>query len=136
MSSKFEAFLLSGVYDLENVLTCWKCFNLLVGCAVLQLCYNNLSANVPTQLGSLKNLNVLALQYNHLTGAIPASLGDLNMLTRLDLSFNQFFGSIPVKLAEAPSLQVLDIRNNTLSGTVPFGNLISAPIFSILSSFD
>ncbi|KAK4384244.1 Somatic embryogenesis receptor kinase [Sesamum angolense] len=87
--------------------------------AVVQLCYNKLTGNIPTQLGSLKKLNVLALQSNQLTGAIPASLGGLMMLTRLDLSFNHLFGSIPLKLAGLPMLKVLDIRNNTLSGNVP-----------------
>lgn len=90
-------------------------------CVVLQLCYNQLTGSIPTQVGSLKKLNVLALQSNQLTGAIPASLGDLGTLIRLDLSFNSFFGSIPLKLADAPLLQVLDIRNNSLSGNVPLG---------------
>lgn len=92
---------------------------------VLQLCYNQLTGSIPTQLSSLKKLSVLALQSNQLTGAIPASLGDLSMLTRLDLSFNRLFGSIPQKLANAPVLEVLDIRNNTLSGNVPPGNQVS-----------
>ncbi|XVF50680.1 hypothetical protein PTKIN_Ptkin04bG0121500 [Pterospermum kingtungense] len=86
---------------------------------VLQLCYNQLTGSIPSQLGSLKKLNVLALQSNQLTGAIPASLGDLGTLMRLDLSFNRLFGSIPTKLADAPLLEVLDIRNNSLSGNVP-----------------
>lgn len=88
---------------------------------VLQLCYNQLSGSIPTQLGSLKKLTVLALQSNQLTGAIPASLGDLEMLMMLDLSFNRLFGSIPTKLADIPQLEVLDVRNNTLSGNVPPG---------------
>lgn len=95
---------------------------LLSNFAVLQLCYNKLTGNIPTRLRSLKKLSVLALQSNQLTGAIPASLGELTMLTRLDLSFNRLFGSIPVKLAVLPLLKVLDIRNNTLSGNVPLGN--------------
>lgn len=88
---------------------------------VLQLCYNQLTGSIPTQLGSLKKLSVLALQFNRLTGAIPASLGDLGTLMRLDLSYNRLFGSIPVKLADVPMLEVLDVRNNTLSGNVPSG---------------
>ena len=80
---------------------------------------------MPTQLGTLKNLNVLALQYNQLTGAIPASLGNLGTLQRLDLSFNRLFGSTPMKIADAPLLQVLDVRNNTLSGNVPLGKFTS-----------
>ena len=89
---------------------------------MLQFCYNQLTGSIPTQLGSLKKLNVLALQSNQLTGAIPASLGDLGTLIRLDLSFNRLFGSIPTKLADSPLLEVLDIRNNSLSGNVPLGN--------------
>ncbi|KAJ6805421.1 LRR receptor-like serine/threonine-protein kinase GSO2 [Iris pallida] len=86
---------------------------------VLQLCYNQLTGSIPTQLGLLKNLNVLALQSNRFAGAIPASLGDLTQLTRIDLSFNKLFGPIPVKLAQLPRLRILDLRNNTLSGNVP-----------------
>ncbi|KAL1558883.1 somatic embryogenesis receptor kinase 1-like [Salvia divinorum] len=72
--------------------------------------------SIPTQLGSLKKLNVLALQSNLLSGAIPAILGNLGVLMRLDLIFNR---AIPTKLADAPLLEVLDVRNNTLSGNVP-----------------
>lgn len=89
--------------------------------SVLQLCYNQLSGSIPTQLASLKNLTVLALQSNQLNGAIPASLGGLNLLMRLDLSSNHLFGSVPSRLADAPLLEVLDVRNNTLSGNVPTG---------------
>ncbi|XP_015954688.1 probable leucine-rich repeat receptor-like protein kinase At1g35710 [Arachis duranensis] len=87
-----------------------------------QLCYNQLTGSIPTQLGDLKKLSVLALQSNELTSAIPASLGDLGMLMRLDLSSNQLFGSIPSRLADVTSLQVLDVHNNTLSGNVAPGN--------------
>ena len=76
-------------------------------CTVLQLCYNQLTGSIPTQLGDLKKLSVLALQSNLLGGAIPASLGDLGMLMRLDLSSNNLFGSIPIKLADLPSLPFL-----------------------------
>lgn len=88
---------------------------------VLQLCYNQFTGSIPTQLGSLQKLSVLALQYNQLSGAIPASLGDLRTLARLDLSSNRLFGSIPAKIADAP-LEVLDVSNNNLSGIVPPGN--------------
>jgi Leucine-rich repeat (LRR) protein len=88
---------------------------------VLQLCYNQFTGSIPSELGSLERLSVLALQSNHLTGAIPASLGDLGMLMRLDLSYNHFFGSVPTKVADAPLLEFLDIRNNSLSGNVPLG---------------
>ncbi|KAL2325363.1 hypothetical protein Fmac_024421 [Flemingia macrophylla] len=86
---------------------------------VLQLCYNQLTGSIPTQLRALRNLRVVALQSNNLTSAIPTSLGDLGMLLRLDLSSNKLFGSIPLRLADVPSLNVLDVHKNTLSGNVP-----------------
>ena len=97
---------------------------------VLQLCYNQFTGSIPTEMGSLEKLSVLTLQSNHLTGAIPASLGGLGMLMRLDLSYNHLFGSIPTKVADAPLLEFLDIRNNTLSGNVPLGiNLYQSQCF-------
>ena len=86
---------------------------------VLQLCCNQLTGSIPTQMGSLKSLNTISLQNNTLNGAIPASLGNLEMLKRLDLSFNSFFGPIPTRLANVQSLEMLDVRNNSLSGVVP-----------------
>lgn len=102
---------------------------------VLQLCYNQLTGSIPTQLGSLKKLSVVALQSNQLTGAIPASLGDLGTLSRLDLSFNHLFGSVPSKLADAPLLEVVDLRNNTLSGSVPAGKLAITTHFTFSFGF-
>lgn len=93
-----------------------------LNCAVLQICCNELSGNIPNQLGSLKKLTVLALQHNRLSGEIPMSLGSLEMLKRIYLSFNNFNGTIPIKIAAIPQLEVLDIRNNSLSGHVPSGN--------------
>lgn len=125
---KFLKFLTS----ILTVVSCENFWNSSFGInVVLQLCYNQLTGSIPTQLGSLKKLNVIALQSNLLSGAIPASLGNLGVLMRLDLSFNRLFGSIPTKLADAPLLEVLDVRNNTLSGNVPLGNDIHFFFLSI-----
>lgn len=94
-------------------------------CVVLQLCRNQLTGNIPKQMGSLTRLSVLGLQYNRLMGPIPASLGNLKKLRRLDLSFNGFSGGIPAGLASIPQLDFLDVRNNSLSGVVPSGMSIS-----------
>lgn len=112
----FVEIMFDWWFNFRSVLICFFTCS-----AVLQLCYNQLTGSIPTQLGDLKKLSVLALQSNQLAGAIPAILGDLGMLTRLDLSSNSLFGSIPTKLANLPSLQVLDVHNNTLSGNVPTG---------------
>lgn len=102
---------------------------------VLQLCYNQFTGSIPTQLGSLQKLSVLALQYNQLSGAIPASLGGLRTLARLDLSSNRLFGSIPAKIADAP-LEFLDVSDNNLSGIVPPGkNVLPLYCNTILTFF-
>lgn len=91
---------------------------------VLQLCCNQLTGKLPSEIRFLKRLSVLALQYNRLDGQIPSSLGDLGMLKRLDLSFNRLFGPIPKRLSSIQTLEILDVTNNTLSGIVSPGKPI------------
>ena len=46
----------------------------------LSLSRNELSGEIPPELGSLSNLEVLSLSYNKLSGCVPSSLpGRLNM---------------------------------------------------------
>jgi len=94
---------------------------------VLQLGDNQLVGNIPTKIGSLKQLSTLALQYNKLTGQIPLSLGTLEKLRRLNLSFNNFNGTVPATLAHLEHLEVLDVQNNSLSGIVPSGMSLDPP---------
>ncbi|CAI9772502.1 unnamed protein product [Fraxinus pennsylvanica] len=86
---------------------------------VLQLCCNQLTGNIPNEMGFLKRLSVLALENNRLNGQIPESLGNLGGLKRLYLSSNQLSGPIPIRLANVPQLEFLDVQNNNLSGAVP-----------------
>ena len=116
-------------YFLLQIQLIWICILRLL---VLDLCCNQLTGFIPTNMGSLKKLSVLALQHNRLNGPIPASLGDLEMIKRLNLSVNQLSGFIPARLANITQLEVLDVRNNTLSGVVPPCKLFS----SLLVSFD
>ncbi|MEK7990510.1 MAG: hypothetical protein VSS52_005845, partial [Thiotrichaceae bacterium] len=69
----------------------------------------------------------LDLNNNQLTGEIPSELGNLSGLTRLFLSNNQLTGEIPNELGNLSSLINLDLRDNQLTGKLPFSlnNLIS-----------
>lgn len=107
------------------VLETWLNSKIFFVCVVLQLCHNQLTGNIPKQMGSLTRLSVLALQYNRLNGSIPASLENLKKLKRLDLSFNGFSGRIPAGLANISQLDFLDVQNNSLFGFVPPGMSIS-----------
>ena len=61
----------------------------------LELSFNQLTGEIPAELGSLPSLQSLWLQGNQLTGEIPAELGSLTNLTELQLRSNQLTGCIP-----------------------------------------
>ena len=80
---------------------------------------NQLSGEIPAELGSLPNLQSLWLQGNQLTGEIPPELGDLTNLTHLYLYLNQLTGEIPPKLGDLSNLEYLYLFNNQLTGAIP-----------------
>ena len=55
---------------------------------MLNLWDNELSGEIPAELGSLSNLGILYLSGNALSGEIPAELGSLSNLRELWLSGN------------------------------------------------
>ena len=85
----------------------------------MQLSDNQLTGAIPTELGSLTNLEVLSLWGNQLTGPIPAELGSLTNLEQLGLSQNQLAGPIPSALSRLTSLEALSLWGNELSGEIP-----------------
>ena len=91
----------------------------------ISLSHNRLSGPIPSELGSLSNLERLSLSYNRLSGSIPSELGGLSNLERLLLSGNRLSGSIPSELGSLSNLEWLSLRNNRLSGSIPseLGNL-------------
>ena len=91
----------------------------------LDLRSNELSGEIPTELGSLYKLESLALQLNELTGVIPTELGSLVNLSRLVLHTNGFTGEIPEELGGLSNLSLLRLDENMLTGEIPseLGNL-------------
>ena len=88
---------------------------------------NDLSGEIPEALGDLSELECLSLWSNDLTGEIPEVLGDLTNLTQLDLLRNDLDGSIPAVLGDLTNLRRLHLAENDLSGSIPssLGNLTS-----------
>ena len=103
------------------------------GCSVvgIDLFGNNLTGNMPSDLGNLENLEDLNLGFNNLTGTIPPELGNLQNLEHLHLRLNGLTGSIPPELGSLESLLNLNLSRNELTGIIPpeLGNLSN--IFSI-----
>ena len=91
----------------------------------LLLSVNQLTGEIPAELGDLSNLTRLWLHGNRLTGEIPAELGSLSDLRRLSLSNNELTGEIPTSIGDLTNLEGLWLYNNSLTGAIPaeLGNL-------------
>jgi Leucine-rich repeat (LRR) protein len=80
---------------------------------------NQLTGNIPPELGNLTDMQELSLYSNQLTGPIPPELGNLEKLVVLDLYSNNFTDSIPKELGNLTNLELLDIGRNNLTGHIP-----------------
>ena len=80
---------------------------------------NELTGTIPTKLGSLANLELLSVSDNQLTGTIPTELGSLVKLKGLRLSENQLTGQIPTELGSLSNLENLVLWGNELTGEIP-----------------
>ena len=85
----------------------------------LDLALNELTGEIPEELGQLTNLTSLDLNRNELTGEIPEELGQLTNLTSLDLNRNELTGEIPEELSQLTNLTVLYLHINELTGEIP-----------------
>ena len=85
----------------------------------LHLSRNRLTGEIPSSIGNLTSLTNLSLGDNRLTGAIPSSIGNLTSLTRLNLGDNRLTGAIPSSIGNLSNLVSLYLPNNQLSGEIP-----------------
>ena len=85
----------------------------------LDLDINQLSGEIPKELGELTDLKSLFIDNNQLSGEIPKELGRLYYLREFCLSNNRLSGEIPKELGRLPHLLALLLNNNRLSGEIP-----------------
>ena len=85
----------------------------------LDLAEDQLTGEIPSELGDLTNLESLVLNNNELTGPIPAALGDLSNLRALNLWSNELTGPIPAALGDLTNLESLNLGWNELTGSIP-----------------
>ena len=92
----------------------------------IDLSSNQLTGDIPEEIGNLIALVSLNLSSNNLTGEITSKIGRLTSLDSLDLSRNHFFGPIPTSLAQIDRLSVLNLSHNNLSGRIPIGTQLQS----------
>ena len=85
----------------------------------LSLFGNDLTGEIPRELGNLTDIHTLILSRNSLTGEIPRELGSLANLTSLGLVDNNLTGEIPRELGSLANLEELDLRDNNLTSGIP-----------------
>ncbi|GAA0153399.1 hypothetical protein LIER_11647 [Lithospermum erythrorhizon] len=93
--------------------------NLSVDRIYLVFSENELTGQIPTTIGGLKQLQRLYLQENKLKGPFPSALCELTNLGILSMGSNKISGSIPKCIGNVPSLREIDLRENRLSSTIP-----------------
>ncbi len=97
----------------------------MAGLSTLDLSINQLTGEIPRELGTLGDLWNLDLSSNRLTGGIPAELGSLSALAFLILNNNRLTGEIPAELGDLSNPAYLWLSDNRLTGRIPpeLGNL-------------
>ncbi|KAL3504938.1 hypothetical protein ACH5RR_034779 [Cinchona calisaya] len=99
----------------------------------LDLSVNQLTGEIPSQLGELTALLSLNLSFNFLTGHIPKSFSTMEKIESLDLSHNNLVGSIPPEIVQLYFISTFNVVQlyfistfnvsfNNLSGSIPFEN--------------
>eukprot|EP01018_Ginkgo_biloba_P002134 Gb_11433 [translate_table: standard] len=85
----------------------------------LDLDSNYLTGPIPKEITLLKHLGLLHLWNNSLTGEIPEALADLDLLYDNSLFLNQLTGNLPWQLGNRSKLIIFDVSSNQLTGLVP-----------------
>ncbi|KAI4370424.1 hypothetical protein MLD38_018778 [Melastoma candidum] len=91
-----------------------------LGLEEIDFSHNGLVGSIPSGSSRLfETLQLMDLSRNDLTGDIPAELGLASNLRYLNLSWNGFQSAVPPEIGYLHNLTVLDLRNNELQGMIP-----------------
>ncbi|KAK7388902.1 hypothetical protein VNO78_23729 [Psophocarpus tetragonolobus] len=84
----------------------------------VQLSSNQLSGEIPSELGTMVNFSVMHLGFNNFSGKLPPEMGSIPIVV-LNITRNQFSGEIPQEIGNMKCLMNLDLSYNNFSGIFP-----------------
>ncbi|XP_044414504.1 leucine-rich repeat receptor-like serine/threonine-protein kinase RGI4 [Triticum aestivum] len=87
----------------------------------LLLINNELSGQLPAEIGNCTSLDRFRASGNHIAGAIPPEIGMLGSLSFLDLGSNRLSGALPTELSGCRNLTFVDLHDNAIAGVLPSG---------------
>lgn len=99
----------------------------------LYLDYNNLTGEIPSEIGNLTSLKSLYISSNNIGGVLPASIGNLNNLETIYFYDNNLSGDIPAGITALPCWVTCGWANVVQKGNnrFTFSNLnLSVPSFT------
>ncbi|KAK9008164.1 hypothetical protein V6N11_075066 [Hibiscus sabdariffa] len=98
----------------------------------LQLRGNQLTGEVPSDIGKMQHFSVLDFGSNEFNGELPIEMEKLPLVV-LNISRNRFSGPIPTEIGNIKCLQDLDLSLNNFSGIFPeqLGMLTDLSSFNI-----
>lgn len=86
---------------------------------------DNLTGELPDEIGDLEYLEIINMAGNHIRGSIPKTIRNCKNLREIYFGSNELSGSITKELFECAKLELIDLPMNDLSGSLPeeVGNL-------------
>ncbi|GAU33064.1 hypothetical protein TSUD_152190 [Trifolium subterraneum] len=89
----------------------------------VQLSGNQISGEIPSEIGTMVNFSMLHLGDNKFSGEFPKEIGGLPLIV-LNMTRNKFSGEIPREIGNMKCMQDLDLSWNNFS-VPPLGHLLT-----------
>lgn len=129
----FDSTIPACLGDLTHINSIYLNFNMLTGTlppelshavslSLFYLEYNpGIYGNIPSEWGSLTNLNALDISYCQLYSSLPISIGNMIGLYGLYLTSNFITGSIPSSIGQMMVINEFELNVNYFDGYLPAG---------------